>query len=255
MNEQPARSSVRLTPLHVPKASEVLAASLRDKIVAGDFAEGSALPPERELVAQTRMSRTTVREALRVLEAQGFVEIRTGRSGGTFAKRPGGESLASSVSLVIRGRQIRMADLIETREAIEPSCARLAARYRTDQDLETIEAANRAIAASNETGSLEDFLQSNVDWHIAVATASHNELLTGFMAALSHAIYESTDNKGYIDDTVRQTAVRAHQTIIDAIRAKDEEAAVRRMIRHVHTYSQSVAEFENRKSIGVAKEA
>ena len=105
MNDATTRSAVRLTPLHVPKASEVLATDLRDRIVAGDFPEGSALPPERELVTQTQMSRTTVREALRVSKSEGFVEIRTGRSGGAFAKRPGGESVASTVGLVIRGRR------------------------------------------------------------------------------------------------------------------------------------------------------
>ncbi|CAN5251729.1 FadR/GntR family transcriptional regulator [soil metagenome] len=235
---------VRLTPMQVPKASDVLAAELRDRIVRGDFPEGTALPPERELVLQTHMSRTTVREALRILEVQGFVEIRTGRSGGPFARRPGGESVANSVRLVIRGQQIRMADLMETREAVEPACARLAARYRTDADLETIDAANEAI--SIDTGSLEDFLQANVDWHIAVATASHNELLTGFMVALSRAIYESTDNRGFIDSEVKRITVRAHQSVTDAIRAQDEEAAVRRMTRHVHSYGEAVVEFENR---------
>src|SRR5712671_5350535 len=131
----PRRRAVRLTPLHVPKASDVLADDLRERILRGDFPEGTALPTERGLVTQTRMSRTTVREALRILEVQGLVRIKTGRSGGAFVQRPGGESVASSVNLLIRGRQVRMAALLETREAIEPACAQLAAKYRTDDDL------------------------------------------------------------------------------------------------------------------------
>jgi GntR family transcriptional regulator, transcriptional repressor for pyruvate dehydrogenase complex len=121
------RRAVRLTPMQVPKASDVLADDLRERILRREFPEGTALPPERELVAQTRMSRTTVREALRILEVQGLVQIRTGRSGGAFVRRPGEESIASTVSLMIRGRQIRMDALLETREAIEPACAKLAA--------------------------------------------------------------------------------------------------------------------------------
>jgi len=242
------RRPVRLTPMQVPKASDVLADDLRERILRGDFPEGTALPPERELVLQTQMSRTTVREALRILEVQGLVQIRTGRSGGAFVQRPGEESIASTVSLMIRGRRIRLDALLETREAIEPACAKLAARYRTDADLEKLEAANAAISVD---GPLSDFLTANVDWHIAVAVASHNELLIGFMRALSRAIYASTDNQGFIDTDVRKTTKRAHESITAAIRDQDPEAAVRRMSRHVHAYAEAVLEVEDRTAIEV----
>src|ERR1700710_2889310 len=88
------RHAVKLSPMHVPKASDVLANELRERILHGDYPEGTALPPERELVVQTSMSRTTVREALRILEVQGLVQIRTGRSGGAFVQKPGEESVA-----------------------------------------------------------------------------------------------------------------------------------------------------------------
>ena len=74
----PRRHAVRLTPLQVPKSSDVLADDLRERILRGDFPESTALPPERELVKQTRMSRATVREALRILEVQGLVRVKTG---------------------------------------------------------------------------------------------------------------------------------------------------------------------------------
>jgi GntR family transcriptional regulator, transcriptional repressor for pyruvate dehydrogenase complex len=242
------RAAVQLSPMQVPKASDVLADDLRERILRGDFPEGTALPPERELVAQTRMSRTTVREALRILEVQGLVHIRTGRSGGAFVKRPGEESIASTVSLLIRGRQVRLAALLETREAVEPACAQLAAKYRTDADLAALDRANDAIALE---GPLADFLQANVDWHVAVAVASHNELLTGFMGALSRAIYAATDNQGFIDTEVRATTLKAHKSITEAIRKRDTTAAGRRMTRHVHEYAAAVLEVEERTAIDV----
>ncbi|WP_329045029.1 FadR family transcriptional regulator [Amycolatopsis sp. NBC_01488] len=241
------RSPVRLAPMEVPKASDVLANELRERILNGEYPEGTALPPERELVTQTAMSRTTVREALRILEVQGLVRIKTGRAGGAFVQRPGQDSVASSVSLLIRGQQIRLADLLETREAIEPFCARLAARNRTDADLDRLEAANKAIADSS--GSLAQFLQANVDWHVGVATASHNELLTGLMTALSRAIYAATENEEFVDAEVRKTTVRAHRSITDAIRAQDPDAAVRRMSRHVHAYAEAVLQVDERTDI------
>ena len=244
------REPVQLSRVHVPKASDVLASELRERILRGEFPEGSALPPERELVTQTGMSRTTVREALRILEVQGLVRIKTGRSGGAFVERPGEESIASSVGLLIRGGRIRMAALLETREGVEPVCAKLAAKYRTSDDLDRLDRANDAIAV--EGGSLTDFLEANVDWHVGVALATHNELLTGFMRALSGAIYASTDNQGFIDADVRRTTLRAHRTITEAIRAQDPNAAVRRMNRHVHAYAEAVSEVEDRTEIELA---
>jgi DNA-binding FadR family transcriptional regulator len=87
-----------------------------------------------------------------------------------------------------------------------------------------------------------------------VATASHNELLTGFMAALSKAIYASTDNRAFVDAEVRRTAVRAHRKITDAIRAGDMDAALRRMTRHVHSYVEAITEVDGRTAIEVPPE-
>ena len=98
----PRRRAVRLTPLRVPKASDVLADDLRERILRGDFPVDTALPPERELVNQTRMSRATIREALRILEVQGLVRVKTGRAGGAYVSRPGQDSVADSVDLLIR---------------------------------------------------------------------------------------------------------------------------------------------------------
>jgi GntR family transcriptional regulator, transcriptional repressor for pyruvate dehydrogenase complex len=232
-----------------PKASGALAEALRERILSGEFPVGTPLPPERELVSQTQNSRTTVREALRVLEAQGMVRIKTGRSGGAFVQALGEESVASSAELLIRGRQIRMTTLLETRESLEPQCARLAAKYRTEDDLERLEAANHAIG--QQTNTLADFLQANLDWHLAVAAASHNELLTGFMLALSRAIYAGTDNSGFVDDEVRATTVKAHRAITAAIRDQDPDAAVRRMGRHVHSFAEALLEVDERTEIEI----
>jgi DNA-binding FadR family transcriptional regulator len=233
------RKVLPFPPIDVPKASDVLANMLRERILAGDYPEGTALPPERELVEHAQMSRTTVREALRILEAQGFVKIKTGRAGGAFVRLPGEESIANTVGMFIRGRRIRMAPLVETREMIEPLLAQLAARRRTDADIDRMQAANATMATPGT--SLEDFLEANIDWHVAVAEASHNELLIAFMFALSRAIYRSTANRRFVDDNVRRETARAHEAVTQAIREQDEAAASRRMSRHLHEYAAAIA--------------
>jgi GntR family transcriptional regulator, transcriptional repressor for pyruvate dehydrogenase complex len=245
----PARSTVLLKPVDVPKASDVLARELRERILSGELVEGTALPAERELVKQTQMSRATVREALRILEVQNLVRVRAGRAGGAFVQRPTTKSMASTVSMLIRGRQIKLADLMETREALEPFCAELAARKHTDEDLAVLDQANIDIAVPG--ADLPAFLQANLDWHVGVAMASHNELLIGFMTALSQAIYTGTENAAFVDDNVRTVTARAHRSITKAIRSGDAEAASRRMRNHVHSYAKAALAVDERDAISV----
>lgn len=245
----PARPSVLLKPVDVPKASDVLARELRERILSGELTEGVALPAERELVKQTQMSRATVREALRILEVQNLIRVKAGRAGGAFVQRPTTKSMANSVSMLIRGQQIKLADLMETREALEPFCAELAARKRTDDDLAVLDEANEGIG--DPGADLPAFLQANLDWHVGVAMASHNELLVGFMTALSQAIYTGTENAAFVDDHVRAVTARAHRSITNAIRSGDADAAGRRMRRHVHSYAKAALAMDERQAISV----
>ncbi|MGB9250282.1 MAG: FCD domain-containing protein, partial [Mycobacterium sp.] len=216
---------------------------------SGELVEGTALPAERELVKQTQMSRATVREALRILEVQNLVRVRAGRAGGAFVQRPTTNGMASSVSMLIRGQRIKLEDLMETREALEPFCAESAARKRTDDDLELLDRANEEIA--DPDADLSTFLQSNLDWHVGVAMASHNELLIGFMTALSNAIYAGTENAAFVDENVRIVTARAHRSITTAIRSRDADTAGRRMRRHVHSYAKAALAVDKREAIEV----
>ena len=248
-NSATTRSTVLLKPVDVPKASDVLARELRERILSGELAEGTALPAERELVKQTQMSRATVREALRILEVQNLVRVRVGRAGGAFVQRPTSKSMANSVTMLIRGQRIKLADLMETREALEPFCAELAARKHTEEDLAVLHRANEDI--SDPDADLPAFLQANLDWHVGVAMASHNELLLGFMTALSHAIYAGTENAAFVDENVRTVTARAHRSITAAIRNRDADTAGRRMRRHVHSYAKAALAMDEREAIAV----
>jgi DNA-binding FadR family transcriptional regulator len=157
--------------------------------------------------------------------------------------------MASSVTLLIRGQKIKLADLMETREALEPFCAELAARKRTEDELAVLDRANKDI--SDPDADLPAFLRANLDWHVGVAMASHNELLIGFMTALSHAIYTGTENAAFVDDNVRTVTARAHRSITTAIRNRDADAAGRRMRRHVHSYAKAALAMDEREAIAV----
>jgi GntR family transcriptional regulator, transcriptional repressor for pyruvate dehydrogenase complex len=122
-----------------PNNYEMLAQELRSKIIACEFAQGTYLPGERELVAQTNRSRSSVREALRVLESAGLISRKTpGRYGGSIVQRTPDQTIRRRLDLFIRGRNISFRDLLRTRQAIEPMLAQLAAKNRTDEELKAI---------------------------------------------------------------------------------------------------------------------
>ena len=81
--------------------------------------------------------------------------------------------------------------------------------------------------------------------------ASHNELLIGFMTALSHAIYAGTENAAFVDENVRIVTARAHRSITTAIRSRDADTAGRRMRRHVHSYAKAALAVDEREAIAV----
>ena len=131
-----------------PKAADVLADQLRARIRSGEWPEGLALPTERDLSAQTSLSRTTVREALRMLEVDGLIEIRPGRGGGARVRRPGGDELTRQLELFIWGRNIGVDHLHDVRTALEALGAEGAARNRTKADLADLVAKTAAVEAA-----------------------------------------------------------------------------------------------------------
>lgn len=225
---------LKLRRMSVPKASDVLADELRRQIIEGGMPEGSALPVERELAESVGMSRSSVREALRVLEIEGLVETRPGRAGGTFVRRPDATIVERNLDLFVGGQGVRFEALVEAREALEPVVAGLAAIHRTDADLSMLEGLSTRMEEAVDDVAV--FLKLNVEWHIAVALASHNEIVTVFMNSLSRAILAGTDLAEInTHDTMLET-VAAHDRVLTAIRSGDRGAATTAMGKHVHAY-------------------
>lgn len=223
-----------LTAVVVPKASDVLASRLRELIMRGEISPGSHLPPERELVAESGLSRTSVRDALRVLESEGLIATKLGRTGGSVVTLPGRASVARSVELFVRTHGIRFESLLECRVAVEPTLARLAAGRRTTAQIDEMESLHQRFVASVEDVPL--YKNLNLDWHLAIARASANEPLIALMEAISRPIRDAMDFRDVTTAEMRMVAIRAHTAILKAIRERDEEAAFRKMYRHVDAY-------------------
>jgi DNA-binding FadR family transcriptional regulator len=135
---------------------------------------------------------------------------------------------------------VRFESVLQAREAIEPQSARLAAMNHTPDDWADLLERHRAIQEC--IADVPAFLQANLAWHVSLVRASHNELLIAFTQAIAQAVYEATDLRGFNSPEVRQAVVLAHQKVMDAIEARDGDAAWRRMGRHVGAYVRAVDE-------------
>ncbi|WP_094810588.1 FadR/GntR family transcriptional regulator [Bordetella genomosp. 12] len=235
LDKPEASAPPRLEPLHIPKSCDVLANHLRQKILDGSFPDGSLLPGERDLVDQTGLSRGSVREALRILEAEGLVSTRPGRYGGSRATRPSGTTVARQIALFARGSHLPLASIIEAREAVEPPIAELAALHRSDADLAELREIDRRLQQAHD--NVPAYLEENVKWHCRLAAASRNPLLEAFMHSLANLIHEASTLHNFATDEVRSLVLQAHTRILDAVEKQDAAAARRRMTRHVQAYS------------------
>ena len=238
--ENPSASSSamleELGAINVPKSCDVLAERLQQHILSGDYPPGSALPTERELVLTTGLSRGSVREALRILEAQGLVRTRAGRYGGSVVSRPSDTMLAGHIQLFAKGRGVPLSALVEARQALEPMVAYLAARNRTGEDLAALKLISARLddAAPNDVST---FLHENANWHSALAAASHNDLLRAFTASISGLMLEASQIENFASPDVRTLVTQAHRRILEAIEAGDGDAARRRAERDVQAYA------------------
>src|SRR5918911_3971169 len=127
-------------PISVARASSSIADQIRQAIVTGKLAEGERLPPERELAEQFGVSRVTVRDALRALEAMGLIEVRVGARGGAFVTVPTGSIVGQTMSDMMMMQAISPEDIVEARLVVELGTVTIACARATDDDVAALRA-------------------------------------------------------------------------------------------------------------------
>jgi GntR family transcriptional repressor for pyruvate dehydrogenase complex len=225
-----ARDPGLFAPVSVARASSSIADQIRQAIVTGKLDQGERLPPERELAEQFGVSRVTVRDALRALEAMGLIEVRVGARGGAFVTVPTGSIVGQTMSDMMMMSAVTPEDIVEARLVVELGTVTLACARATDEDLaalkELAERSQAAIAGKTYTREL------SWDFHALVATAAHNGAIEGltssFRSSLSmHPIRTREGAKAYA------LTVEEHATILEAIVARDGATARREMSKHL----------------------
>jgi len=205
------------------------------QIVGGRYAPGDLLPKEAELTEQFAVSRTSVREGMRVLAAKGLVDIR--QKIGTRVRQPESWNVFDSDILrwhseVGRGDEI-MRNLVEVRQIMEPAAARLAAGRASMDDLRRMDDA-LADMVTNSTNR-EGYAHADVEFHLAVYAASHNVLLRQFGSVVADFMYASfnVQQATAADDEVFLEDAETHAAVFHAINGGNGERAADAMLRVV----------------------
>jgi DNA-binding FadR family transcriptional regulator len=124
--------------VRVPKAAELIAETIRRRVVRGDLKVGDALPTEGEMMAEFQVSRASLREAFRILEAESLVEVKRGAHGGGRITLPDDETAAKSVGILLQIRGATLREVFDARLIIEPPLINQLASTRTDAHLEEL---------------------------------------------------------------------------------------------------------------------
>lgn len=210
------------------KLTDQTADRLLRMLRTGDaYGPGARLPGEQQLCALFGVSRTTLREAVRSLAAQGFLEVR--RGSGTFVlDRPRDIGLQS-----LERVHARLRDLFEIRMMVEPEAARLACLRGSDEEIENIAHWAREVERAIRAG--EDFSGPEEQFHLAFMAATHNPLMEQLVPITHNALHESWDALD-VTGLLAEDTIRDNALLVDFVRRRDGAGAQYAMATHIrHT--------------------
>lgn len=220
------------SPIKPTRASSDVIAQIRAAILSGRFRPGDRLPTERELAQQFGVSRVTVRDALRALEAGGLIRVKVGGQGGPYVAEPDIALLSDSLGAHLQLRGTTFRELAEARLALETTAARLAAERATEADLAALKT-----AIDGPIRPSYDAATTSLDFHTAVIRAAHNGALLAMFMATRALIQAAFDTLHARQPDMAAAARQAHGELYRAIAARDAETAVRIMREHLYEFN------------------
>lgn len=233
------------------KVSDQILAILEERIAAGEYAEGSRLPPERTLAEAFGVSRPSVRSALNVLVSRGVLEARQG-DGYHVSPKPQQDFLQSWQEILGKHPNWEH-DVYDFSCHIEGCMAALAAERHTDADLKRIEFWLQNFEAACRDGNLEHQAEADSSFHRTIADAAHNLLFSHLSGSLLQMLYQQTRSSiilGEYSDDPRPALIRQHRELFEAIKARQPEKAADIAKRHLNFVSQSIrdaADYQSRR--------
>ncbi|HEV8310634.1 MAG TPA: FadR/GntR family transcriptional regulator [Methylomirabilota bacterium] len=221
------------------KSSFLVADRMKESIISSGLAEGDRLPSEKELAETHGYARGTVREALRILEHEDVITVKSGPNGGIFVRRIGSEAVARSLAFLFHLRDVTVSELITARSELEAACGYLAALNASEDNLKKLEGSVQRMEEA--IGDSERQAAENLVFHLEVVKASKNTVLQIILESLQEVMYDPTAHVFYSVDTQKE-AVQAHKKILEAIANRDSMVAARRIRKHLSVFLRYVLE-------------
>ena len=224
-----SKAAVRL-----PRLADVVADQVREAILCGDLKDGERLPPIETLQEQFGVSAPSMREALRVLEAEGLVVVQRGGIGGAIVRSPTAKTAAYHLALVLGSQGIPKSDVASAVATLQPLCAVLCAR-RADRRTKVVRELRKLNKAAHALVDADEVLFNDtmLEFHRTLVRLAGNDTLTLVTRALEHIWF--ADVRGWVATTAshgeypsveeRRRGVAGHETMTDMIEAGDEAVA------------------------------
>ena len=211
-----------------PRLSDKVAQMMLDTILSRQLTAGDRLPSERELGEQFGVSRTVIREAVRALVAKGVIEVRSGS--GLRVAAVDASTVRESMSLFLRGSAFDFEKVHEVRHMLEVHIAGVAAERATDEDLSRL---TDACAAMEEAiDDVEEAALRDLEFHRAIARATHNDLYLVLMDSIGEALVNIRRENLGAGGSARQTLLM-HRDILMKIEAHEQRGARDAMAVHL----------------------
>ncbi|MEV8015761.1 FadR/GntR family transcriptional regulator [Streptomyces sp. NPDC086554] len=240
------------------RAYQRVAEQIEERILAGDLPPGSRLPAERELVNRFGVGRSTVREALRVLQSAGLIRSRPGDPLGAEVLGVSPDNLSQALGRLTRSSVATLGELVQFRMVLDAESNRLAARLHGEADLERMrEQIARMESLSGGAASLHAFSEADALFHRAIAEASGNSLLGLCARAVHEAVVEAIEKKiAGVSDTAAwmERSIAHHREVLAAITLGDGRLAERLGRTALYEYYAEQVEPETRRLLAASVE-
>ena len=225
-----------MEPIQKKSTVDLAVEKLTEYICSDSIAVGDKMPAELVLCKQLNISRTTIREAYRVLQSQGYLDIQPGR--GAFVQSKEQNFIQEALDWISTHR-VETSDYLFVRMALDPLAARLAAENAVSSDIDDLCAIHQDFVKSVRARDFVEMAELDARFHARIATIAHNDLLTAIVNLVNY-YFEILRTNSFQFEEHADHAILPHERILEAIAAGDGKAAEKESVDHIRAAIQDL---------------
>ena len=227
------------------RMSEAIVAQIRELIRTGRLRPGDRLPSERDLGERVGVSRVTVREALRVLEAGGLIEIRVGARGGAFVTSPSSAKIGTGLADLITLSPLTPVEVTEARQVFENGIVGLVVERATEQDIADLRDMVERHATALREGRYG--MAMSAAFHVRFAASTHNAAVESLVRSFHGPLLMSLREAQVAQPMMGHRGTAEHRDIVEAVAARDADRARELMATHLRRTARRVTRLRNQQ--------